>query len=133
MILNRLTQQFRHTSPEETGNLRLPLPLDIPVRHLLARRCASPANIASPCNRVELKVIEGELACERTRHKLINALDLVNALPEPVDNPAKADVRAVVEDLEDREGWRGWRVEEGGDVCGFAGEGDGVELQGMLD
>jgi hypothetical protein len=64
---------------------------------------------------------------------LINAFDLVNTLAEPVDNPAEADIGAVVEDLEDLKGWCGWRVEEGGDVCGFAGEGDGVELQGRLD
>jgi hypothetical protein len=37
-----------------------------------------------------------------------------------------------VEDLQDLEGWRGRGVQEGGDVGGFAGEGDRAELY-LLD
>lgn len=96
-------------------------------------RCASPANVFAPRDRVELKVIEGELTGERIGHKLVDALDLGNALAEPVDDPAESDVGAVVEDLEDLEGRGGWCVEQRGDVRCLVGEGDGVKLDVMLD
>ena len=97
--------------------------------HSLAGRCAGPANITSPCNGVELQIIERQLTRQWIGHKLIDTFDLVDALAEPIDDPAKADIGAVVEALENLEGWRGWCIEEGGNVCGLIREGDGIELR----
>lgn len=102
--------------------------LSTPIYHLLPRRRTSPANIPPPRNRIELQVIVGKLPAKRTCHQLIDAFDLVDALAQPVDDPAEGDVGTVVEDLEDLEGRGGRRVEQGRDVGGFGGEGDGVEL-----
>ena len=89
---------------------------------------ASPANIGTPSDVVELEVVGVELTGLGVGLDVIDTVDRVDRFTKAWDVPAPGDVVAVMEDFQGSEAWDGRGGEQGSNVSLLAGERRAAEL-----
>ena len=94
----------------------------------MSGRSASPSNIGTPSDVVELEVVGIELTSLGVGLDIIDTVDRVDRFTKTWDVPAPRDVVAIMEDLQGSEAWDGRGGEQRSNVSLLAGERGAAEL-----